>query len=101
MSVVREVTSCRSTLPSSTYYHGFSFKVALADVEPYAFVVAQCRYDFVPQTLNVRPNDHIHFQWTGSDFNPLNYDGEGTPGTDRSNFVQGCLLSCLEHLFAS
>lgn len=45
-------------------------------------------YDFVPVSLNVRPNDHIHFQWTGSDFNPQNYDGEGTAGTDRSNLVQ-------------
>jgi len=27
-------------------------------------------YDFTPNELHVRVNDHIHFQWTGSDFNP-------------------------------
>jgi hypothetical protein len=45
-------------------------------------------YDFVPTTLNVRPNDHIHIQWTGSIYNPKNNDGEGTYGTDMSNLVQ-------------
>jgi hypothetical protein len=45
-------------------------------------------YDFVPTTLNVRPNDHIHVQWTGSIYNPKNNDGEGTYGVDASNIVQ-------------
>jgi len=45
-------------------------------------------YDFAPSTLDTRPGDYIHFQWTGCDTNPANNDGEGTRGTDRSNFVQ-------------
>ncbi len=27
-------------------------------------------YDFVPNTLSLFPGDLIHFQWTGSDYNP-------------------------------
>ena len=27
-------------------------------------------YDFVPNILAVRPNDYVHFQWTGCDTNP-------------------------------
>lgn len=51
-------------------------------------VFPSVEYDFVPTTLNVRPNDHIHIQWTGSIYNPKNNDGEGTYGTDMSNLVQ-------------
>lgn len=53
--------------------------------------IAQVRncfeYDFVPNNLTVYENDLLHFQWVGSDFNPLNNDGEGRAGTDRSNIV--------------
>ena len=53
--------------------------------------IAQVRncieYDFVPNNLSITDNDYIHFQWVGSDFNPLNNDGEGRAGTDRSNLV--------------
>eukprot|EP00178_Gracilaria_changii_P006087 TRINITY_DN2042_c0_g1_i3.p1 TRINITY_DN2042_c0_g1~~TRINITY_DN2042_c0_g1_i3.p1 ORF type:complete len:657 (-),score=91.08 TRINITY_DN2042_c0_g1_i3:83-2053(-) len=45
-------------------------------------------YDFVPQQLNVRVGDYIHFQWTGCDTNPAGNAGEGTAQTDRSNIVQ-------------
>jgi hypothetical protein len=45
-------------------------------------------YDFVPQYLNVRQGDYIHFQWTGCDTNPAGNAGEGTDQTDRSNIVQ-------------
>jgi len=45
-------------------------------------------YDFVPNDLVVTQGDYIHFQWTGSDFNPQNNAGEGLAGTDRSNIVQ-------------
>jgi len=45
-------------------------------------------YDFVPNYLTVRSGDRIHFQWTGSDFNPTGNDGEGIDGTDRSNWVE-------------
>jgi hypothetical protein len=43
--------------------------------------------DFVPNYLQVRSNDYIHFQWTGSKFNPQGNDGEGTRGTDVHNLV--------------
>jgi len=60
-------------------------------------------YDFVPNDLNVREGDLIHFQWTGSDYNPRRgcNDAEGGPPdpntpsaanqnsrADRSNIVQ-------------
>jgi len=44
-------------------------------------------YDFVPNRLQVREDDCIHFQWTGSNTNPNNNDGQGKQGTDRSNIV--------------
>mmetsp|Transcript_40605 Transcript_40605/g.100340 ORF Transcript_40605/g.100340 Transcript_40605/m.100340 type:complete len:922 (-) Transcript_40605:60-2825(-) len=59
-------------------------------------------YDFVPNDLNVRTNDVVHFQWTGSDYNPRRgcNDAEGGPPdpntasaanqnsrADRSNIV--------------
>ena len=38
-------------------------------------------YDFVPNRLAVDNNDYIHFQWTGSDYNPRRgcNNGEGGP----------------------
>jgi len=59
-------------------------------------------YDFVPQVLVVNGDDYIHFQWTGSDYNPDRQpnNAEGGPvdpldnttyRTDRSNFVQSSL----------
>jgi hypothetical protein len=45
-------------------------------------------YDFVPSYLYTRVGDYIHFQWTGCDTNPAGNAGEGTDGTDRSNWVQ-------------
>lgn len=50
-------------------------------------------YDFVPNKLNARAGDYIHYQWTGCDTNPQNNDGEGTRGTDRSNIIQIKTLS--------
>lgn len=54
-------------------------------------------YDFVPQTLRMKPTDLIHIQWTGSNRHnngapggdgQTGDAGEGTGGTDRNNFVQ-------------
>lgn len=45
-------------------------------------------YDFVPESLEARTGDYIHFQWTGCDNNPAGNAGEGTDQTDRSNVVQ-------------
>lgn len=60
--------------------------------------IAQVRncieYDFVPNVLNLSPDDYIHFQWVGSDFNPPGNDGEGRAGTDRSNLVE---IETLKH----
>ncbi|XP_078594983.1 protein DD3-3-like [Branchiostoma floridae x Branchiostoma japonicum] len=44
-------------------------------------------YDFVPNTLEVSKGDYVHYQWTGSNTNPENNDGQGKAGTDRSNVV--------------
>lgn len=44
-------------------------------------------YDFVPNTLEVSQGDMVHMQWTGSNTNPGNNDGQGLAGTDRSNMV--------------
>lgn len=44
-------------------------------------------YDFVPNSMHVKDGDFIHFQWTGSNTNPNNNDGQGKAGTDRSNVV--------------
>lgn len=42
-------------------------------------------YDFTPNRLHVAEGDCVHFQWTGSNTNPNNNDGQGKQGTDRSN----------------
>eukprot|EP00051_Salpingoeca_urceolata_P010125 m.123447 g.123447 ORF g.123447 m.123447 type:complete len:1382 (-) comp16588_c0_seq1:189-4334(-) len=44
-------------------------------------------YDFSPNRLHVPEGDCIHFQWTGSNTNPNNNDGQGKQGTDRSNIA--------------
>jgi len=44
-------------------------------------------YDFVPNVLVASVNSYIHVQWTGSNTNPNNNDGQGRAGTDRSNIV--------------
>jgi hypothetical protein len=44
-------------------------------------------YDFQPARLNVRVNDFIHFQWSGSNTNPNNNAGQGRQGSDRHNAV--------------
>jgi hypothetical protein len=45
-------------------------------------------YDFVPQHLEAKVGDFVHFQWTGCDTNPAGNAGEGTDQTDRSDIVQ-------------
>ena len=44
-------------------------------------VFPSVEYDFVPEALALATNDIIHFQWTGSDYNPRRgcNDGEGGP----------------------
>ncbi len=70
-------------------------------------VYPSVEYDFVPDNLNLDTNDQIHFQWTGSDYNPRRgcNNGEGGPPdpntataanensrADRSNIVDVDLL---------
>jgi len=45
-------------------------------------------YDYVPNRIHLEKGDYIHFQWTGSNFNPQGNDGQGNAGTDRTNLVQ-------------
>jgi hypothetical protein len=44
-------------------------------------------YDFVPDRLDLAVGECVHIQWTGSNTNPNNNDGQGKQGTDRSNIV--------------
>ena len=44
-------------------------------------------YDFVPNRLTLPVDACVHIQWTGSNTNPQNNDGQGLRGTDRSNMV--------------
>ena len=44
-------------------------------------------YDYVPNRLELSKNDHVHIQWTGSNTNPQNNDGQGVAGSDRTNIV--------------
>eukprot|EP01122_Echinamoeba_exundans_P006994 TRINITY_DN206_c0_g2_i1.p1 TRINITY_DN206_c0_g2~~TRINITY_DN206_c0_g2_i1.p1 ORF type:complete len:619 (+),score=85.22 TRINITY_DN206_c0_g2_i1:90-1946(+) len=46
------------------------------------------QYGFSPSTLAIPLNDFVHFQWTGSIYNPGGQAGAGRDGTDRSNIVQ-------------
>jgi hypothetical protein len=63
--------------------------------------IAQVRncfeYDFVPNNLTLYDNDYVHFQWVGSDFNPLGNDGEGRVGTDRTNLVDTTIYDGYKH----
>ena len=45
-------------------------------------------YDFSPSELAVWEGDCVHFQWTGSDANPLENTGNGRNMTDRTNLVE-------------
>ncbi|XP_060076266.1 protein DD3-3-like [Ylistrum balloti] len=54
-------------------------------------------YDFHPNTLNLRSNDLVHIQWTGSNSHnnggnggdgQAGDEGQGKDGTDRNNMVQ-------------
>lgn len=51
-------------------------------------VYPSVEYDFVPNALALSTNDMIHFQWTGSDYNPRRgcNNGEGGP-PDANDFV--------------
>lgn len=40
-----------------------------------------------PENMWARVGEYVHFEWTGSNTNPNNNDGQGKQGTDRSNMV--------------
>ncbi|KAL4227007.1 hypothetical protein ACF0H5_014983 [Mactra antiquata] len=50
-------------------------------------VYPSVEYDFVPNTLVMAPGEYVHFQWTGSDTNNNNNDGQGKKGSDRNNVL--------------
>jgi len=63
-------------------------------------------YDFVPNDLCLQKDDYVHFQWTGSDYNPRRGDNNGAgagdipPGdvnknsrADRSNIVEQSVVA--------
>jgi len=50
-------------------------------------VYPSVEYDFTPNRLAVQQGDYVHFQWSGSNTNPLNNAGNGLDGTDRSNLM--------------
>ncbi len=45
-------------------------------------------YDFTPDRLEIDSNTLVHVQWSGSNTNPNNNDGQGKEGTDRHNLIQ-------------
>lgn len=45
-------------------------------------------YDFTPMRLHIAEGDCVHFQFTGSNTNPNNNDGQGKRGTDRHNLIE-------------
>ena len=50
-------------------------------------VFPSVEYDFVPNNLEAASGDYIHFQWTGSNTNNANNDGNGQARSDRNNIV--------------
>jgi hypothetical protein len=42
-------------------------------------------YDFVPNALALGTNDLVHFQWTGSDYNPQRGCNDGAGGPPDPN----------------
>jgi hypothetical protein len=51
-------------------------------------VYPSVEYDFIPDRLEIDSNTLVHVQWTGSNTNPNNNDGQGKEGTDRHNLIQ-------------
>jgi hypothetical protein len=46
-------------------------------------------YDFVPNDLQILKDDFVHFQWTGSDYNPRRGCNNGEGGPPDPNTVAG------------
>jgi hypothetical protein len=75
-------------LPRPSYLKGTIHNLGVQGKRGNIAQVRNCfEYDFVPANLTIAKGDFVHFQWVGSDFNPVNNDGEGRRGTDRSNIV--------------
>lgn len=50
--------------------------------DSYEKVYPSVEYDFVPNMLALSTKDMIHFQWTGSDYNPRRGCNDATGGKD-------------------
>ena len=90
MVAFNRLTSCdilKSTAAAAVYYH----PVSPAQVRGKRGNIVQTypgvEYDFQPNRVQMKTGDYIHIQWTGSDTNPNNNDGQGRQGTDRSNMI--------------
>jgi hypothetical protein len=86
-SYVFEVKERPEAISSSARIHNLGVRGKRGNiVQTYPSV----EYDFSPQMLPVAEDDYIHFQWTGSDYNPNRNpnDGEGKQNTDRHNIVE-------------
>lgn len=44
-------------------------------------------YIYHPEKFYIKQDEYVHIEWTGSNTNPNNNDGQGRQGTDRSNMV--------------
>lgn len=51
-------------------------------------VFPSVEYDFVPNNLEMGTSNYVHIQWTGSNTNNPNNDGNGQARSDRNNIVQ-------------
>jgi hypothetical protein len=84
-----------SNIPSWTRIHNIGVRGKRGNIVD---VYPAVQYDFSPNTLTIDAADLVHWQWTGSDYNPPRNpnDGEGGPRdpvdgqlrADRSNLVQ-------------
>lgn len=52
-------------------------------------VYPSVEYDFVPNAVALSTNDMIHFQWTGSDYNPRRGCNDATGGPPDPNIYTG------------
>jgi len=83
-SHVFTVTQRPSSIPSNAVIHNLNVRGKRGNL---AQTFPSSEYDFVPQNLEVKVNEYVHAQWTGSNSNPNGNTGEGKKGTDRHNIA--------------
>jgi len=86
-SFLFEIRERPSEIPADTKIFNYNVRGKRGNiVQSYPAV----EYDFVPNKLETKEGEYVHFQWTGSNYNANNgnNNAEGTDGTDRNNMVQ-------------